>query len=255
MTIRVTCPGCHKRFNVSAKFAGKEGPCPNCKKKIKIPAVEDEVVIHAPESKGPKDATGESSLKPITRQETAVSGVQWTLISVTIIGFFAASVIIRLMISDPSGFPLLLLGLGAVLIAVPTVLGGYAFLRDQELGRFVGRALTLRVAVCSGLYAVLWSIFPLMKYAFDGYQLGAWIVAVVAMIAVGAAVGMLSLDLDYLVSIIHFGLYFGCCLVARLIVGIGVLPGMNDSGAEANSTTISGIWPFLQTSLSSVLSV
>ena len=255
MSIRVTCPGCHKRFNVSSKFAGKEGPCPSCKKKIKIPAVEEEVVIHAPEDMGPKDTTGESSVKPITREETAVSGVQWTLICVTIIGFFAASGILRLMIGDPSTFPVLLLGLGALLIAVPTVLGGYTFLRDQELGRFAGQSLFLRVAVCSGLYAVLWSTFPLMKYAFDGYQLGAWIVAVVAMIAMGAAVGMLSLNLDYLVSIIHYGLYFGCCLVARIIVGIGVLPGMSDVGVDANSTTISAIWPVLQNPLFSVLFV
>ncbi|MEC8508925.1 MAG: MJ0042-type zinc finger domain-containing protein, partial [Planctomycetota bacterium] len=34
MSIRVTCPGCHARFNVSDQFAGKSGPCPKCKKTI-----------------------------------------------------------------------------------------------------------------------------------------------------------------------------------------------------------------------------
>ena len=30
MAITVTCPGCHKKFVVSEKFAGKSGPCKYC---------------------------------------------------------------------------------------------------------------------------------------------------------------------------------------------------------------------------------
>ena len=160
MTIRVTCTGCHKRFDVSEQFAGKEGPCPNCKKRIKIPAVEDEVVIHGPEDAAPKDGTGQGSLKPIIREETALTAVQLTLIGVAIGGFFALSFIIRLMLGNQPAFPAYLLVLGALSIAVATVLSGYTFLRNQELGRFTGQSLYVRVAVCSLLYAVLWSVFP-----------------------------------------------------------------------------------------------
>ena len=49
MPINVTCPGCLKRFSVADKFAGKQGPCPKCKKIITIPKKEDQVVIHAPD--------------------------------------------------------------------------------------------------------------------------------------------------------------------------------------------------------------
>src|SRR6187401_2984774 len=57
MAIDVTCASCKTRFQVSDKFAGKQGPCPKCKKIITVPTKKDEVVIHVPES-GPKDSKG-----------------------------------------------------------------------------------------------------------------------------------------------------------------------------------------------------
>src|SRR5690242_13692422 len=60
-TIAVVCPSCHARFQVSEKFAGKEGPCPKCKQKITVPALGEEVKIHGPEEyEGAKDAKGHS---------------------------------------------------------------------------------------------------------------------------------------------------------------------------------------------------
>ena len=75
MAILVVCPTCKSRFQVSEKFAGKQGPCPKCKAVITIPRVEDEVKIHAPEeyagggSVAAKDASGRAVLKPISRQK------------------------------------------------------------------------------------------------------------------------------------------------------------------------------------------
>ncbi len=73
MAIQIICPGCHKRFKVSDKFAGKTGPCPQCKTSIKIPLKSEEVVVHAPEEFGPKGDSGEAVLKPIARQETRLT--------------------------------------------------------------------------------------------------------------------------------------------------------------------------------------
>ncbi|MCA9246062.1 MAG: hypothetical protein KDA42_03075, partial [Planctomycetales bacterium] len=77
MPIHVICPGCHARFSVSEKFAGKKGPCPKCKKEIQVPAATEEVKIHAPEHSevGAKSAGGKLVLKPIERQETKVKPV------------------------------------------------------------------------------------------------------------------------------------------------------------------------------------
>ena len=57
MPIAVVCSSCKARFQVSEKFAGKQGPCPKCKSIITIPKVEEQVQIHAPEEAA-KVATG-----------------------------------------------------------------------------------------------------------------------------------------------------------------------------------------------------
>ena len=78
MPISVVCSGCQARFNVSEKFAGKQGPCPKCKKVITIPdAPAEEVTIHAPEAyaHGGKDSKGRPTLKPIARVKTKLSPV------------------------------------------------------------------------------------------------------------------------------------------------------------------------------------
>jgi len=67
---------------------------------------------------------------------------------------------------------------------------------------------------------------PVGKYAFsDSYETGSWIFALVIMAGGGAAAGMLSFDTDYLMGLVHYGLYLTLCILGRLIAGIGVLPG------------------------------
>ena len=79
MPITIVCPGCHGRFSVSEKFAGKQGPCPKCKTVISIPKASEEVKIHAPEDYGgAKTATGKLVLKPIAREATKLS-TTWVL--------------------------------------------------------------------------------------------------------------------------------------------------------------------------------
>ena len=225
MPIRVTCPGCHTRFNVSDKFAGQEGPCPKCKKPIKIPEAGDEVKIHTPQEFGPKDKTGTQTLKPLTRKETKVTPVGAILVIVPVVVFLLLALVARSVFSDPARFPVWLLVLGALLMSGAVVFAGYTFLRDQERGVFTGNDLYLRVGICAVLYALLWIAMPLAGYAFNGYGLGSWVTAFVAMFALGAAICMYSFELDYLVGILHFGLYMACCLIMRLAAGVGALPG------------------------------
>lgn len=236
MPIRVTCPGCHTRFNVSEEYAGKEGPCPKCKKTIKIPSADEEVIIHAPDVAGPKDSQGRAIITPLKRNETRLSSVHITLIVAAIVGFFLGAFVMKVMIPDKSKFPVVVIWTAAVLISVPIVFAAYTFLRDQDLGSFRGRELWIRVGTCSAVYVGLWSLMPLAKYAFSGYELGSWGCAIGGMIAAGAATSMLLLDFDYLMGIVHYGVYLGICLLGRLIVGIGVLPGMLEAPTHSPSS-------------------
>jgi hypothetical protein len=225
MAIRVTCPKCHTRFNVSDKFAGQMGPCPKCKAKIKVPALSEEIKIAVPEI-GPKDSQGRSILKPITRKDTKLTRVQITIIACCIIGYLLCALVMNLMTADKSQFSMPILWLAAVLIAPPICYAAYTFLRDQELGSFLGKELWVRILICGLIYAFLWLAMPLGKFAFsDSYEMGSWVLALVLMLSIGAAAGMLSLDFSYLSGLLHYGMYLGLCIIGRLIAGIGALPG------------------------------
>ncbi len=79
MAISIICPGCHSRFQVNDKFAGKQGPCPKCKTLINIPKAGEEVKIHAPADfagTAAKDQSGRPVFKPIARQGTELRP-QW----------------------------------------------------------------------------------------------------------------------------------------------------------------------------------
>jgi predicted Zn finger-like uncharacterized protein len=236
MSIRVTCPKCHTRFNVSDKFAGKQGPCPKCKNTIKIPAKDEQVVVHEPEISGPKSITGEAVLNPIRRKEVKLTGVHITLIASLLVLFLICALVFRFMFPDKVDFPSWILWISSIAIAPPICFAGYFMLRDPELGGYVGKDLWVRVLICSVIYALLWFAMPLGKYAFsDNYETGSWILALIIMVGGGGAVGMLCFDLDYLMGVVHYGLYLGFCLVGRLIAGIGILPGSLGGGKPANS--------------------
>jgi hypothetical protein len=220
MPINVVCPGCHKRFAVSDKFAGKQGPCPQCKTIIKVPAKTEEVVVHAPEGFGPKGTTGKLVLKPIARQETKVSPLLTAVILACILGVLGLAWMLRSPTGDVSR---LLLILGAIGLAPPLAWAGYTFLRDDEFEAFRGKELLLRVAACSAAYAILWGLVWLVQsYLFDGEQLQvihwAFIVPIVA--GIGAFGAWASLDFEFGTAAIHCSLYLLVTTALALILGV-----------------------------------
>ena len=217
MTIQVVCPGCKKRFSVDDKFAGKQGPCPKCKAVIKVPEKTDEVVVHEPERFGPKGKKGRAVLKPIERTETKFSPV--------VAGVAAGTSLLVLLIAvvfrdrAPTG----LLVLGAVLLAPPLVWAGYAFLRDDEFEPFVGRELWIRIGACSLVYALLWALVPLIAgYGLQLDQLELVHMAFLApvLIGLGAFTAYASLDFDFGMGAMHYGLYLSVTVLLRLVLGL-----------------------------------
>jgi hypothetical protein len=233
MSIRVTCTGCHTRFNVSEKFAGREGPCPKCRRVIRIPAAADEVKVHAPENFGPKGATGEAILKPIFRQDTILSPVQIVLIAAVLVGFVAIAFLLRWGISDKEGFSSLLLAGLSIVVALPCVFAGYTVLRDQELGSLSGQDLGIRVAACAVIYGLAWSAFSVSNLALmDDFGTTTRIFAIAAMFVIGAVAANLFLGLDLIMATLHFGLFLGCCILLRVIIGFSALPGPVEPGTD-----------------------
>ena len=228
MAIRVTCTKCHTRFNVSEKYAGQKGPCPKCKEVILVPKAEDEVVISAPVA-GPKDGKGRQILKPIKRNENKFSMLQLVAMIGSVIVFLLGALFIQYSYSDEDrlALPLPLMIFPMALVAPMVAYGAYNILKDQELDSFEGQELWLRIVICGAIYALLWGAMPLAKYAFgDRYDTGTWILALVGMLGAGGATGMLTFDFDYTMGLIHYGLFLGLCLIARVLAGIGVFPGM-----------------------------
>lgn len=228
MAIAVVCPSCRARFQVSEKFAGKEGPCPKCKGKIKVPALDEQVVIHAPEefAGAGKDSKGRPVLKPIARVETKAHPVLITGVIVGAIATLAIAWVIGQSKLDAST-QTVVLAIGAVVLAPPLVVGTYSFLRDQELEPYSGKSLFIRTAICSAAYAALWAAIWGLKIAFsmESQSLTAVNFAMLATppIVIGSLVALGTLDLDFGSGFMHYSCYLLVTVLLRLIMNLPLL--------------------------------
>ncbi|MFN3152230.1 hypothetical protein [Bremerella sp.] len=223
--IRVTCPSCFKRFEVSAKFAGREGPCPSCKKPIKIPELSETVVLREKEAfGGVKSAEGKLVFKPVAREDAKFSTTALAVVLTAAISAFAIAFFIGHSTEDKSSLTPIVAA-GSFLIALPLCWSGYWFLRDDEYEPYAGQELWVRVAICSAAYAVIWGIYAfLVGYWELSPNLNEYlpyyvITAVVCLIGGGfAAAG--SFDIQPLSGFLHFSFYILITLLLRLTMGL-----------------------------------
>ncbi len=225
MPIDVTCPNpkCRTRFRVSEKFAGKEGPCPKCKQSIKVPELTEQVVVHAPDQFGPKDQKGRAVLKPIGRTDAKMSPAMLVAIMAAVCVALVVALVLR---SYEGQVPLAILAIGAVVLAPPLVVGGYSFLRDDELEPYRGMALWVRVAICSIVYAALWAVFawvPGLAFHLESLELFHLLFIIPPIAALGAIAALATLDLDFGSALIHYGFYVLVTAVLCIIMGISML--------------------------------
>jgi hypothetical protein len=213
MPISVVCPGCKARFSVNEKFAGKEGPCPKCKQKIKIPEKMEEITVHAPEefAGGGKDAKGKLVGKPIAHED-----IKFSWIPTLIMGGAALLVfVLAFVIGKVSPGNMALAGLGLALIAVPLSAGFYAALRDTERPPHRGIALWVRSAICGATYAALWGFIAAGNAWFPE-----WTFLVVPLLALGVIAAFASYDLDFGTAAIHFGFFLAATMALRWAIGL-----------------------------------
>lgn len=227
MPIQVTCPSCFKRFQVSDKFAGKSGPCPNCKKQIKVPEKNEEVVIHAPDDGAPKDKAGKSMLKPIKRTETEVTRKGMIITAVAIVASIAFSIGFRLT----GGLPVWAAVVGAILLAPPLVWAGYGFVRESELEPYRGEELRNRVLIVSAIFAALWLLYAFVpSYVTETDSAAemsflAFGIIFSIMLVIGAFASVGAFELEFLSGLAHAGLYLIATLVLALISGVTLAGG------------------------------
>ena len=218
MAISVVCPSCKKRFSVHDKFAGKKGPCPKCKGIIQVPEKTEEVVVHTPDAFGPKGTTGRAVLKPVARADTKVSPV---LTAIVIVAGLAVLIAAWLLRSPKGDVSWLVLTVGALGLAPPLVWGGYAFLRDDELEPYRGREALLRVCICGLVYAALWGLVAILRsYVFRDEAFSTVDMAMIlpVMVGMGAFGAFASLEIDFGMGALHYGLYLAVTVLLRLIM-------------------------------------
>jgi hypothetical protein len=238
MAIPVTCPSCLKRFSVSDKFAGKSGPCPSCKKTIRIPEKVDEVVIHAPDEAAPKDSKGRSILKPIRRTEVKLSMpviLTAALSSVVVFG-------IALGIGYSGGAPTAVLAIGALLLAAPLVFVGYWFLHDDELGSFQGRELLIRCGVCSVAFAALWGMFAYLPgyLTGDAETSGLQVAMLLPIMLVGGTIAsVLIFEVEVLQGLLHYAFYLAITFVLAWLANAPLMSPRDAGNAASPPPAIS----------------
>jgi len=234
MPIRVTCPSCHTRFKVGDQHAGKTGACPKCKGEIIVPALEDEVIIHAPEpEEGTVDAKGRSLLKPRARKETKFH----VNVFVAVAGLAILSVAIAWLVGQQEnneGWLHWVLAGGAILLGPPLAYAGYTFLRDDEFASFVGKNLLLRSIACGLVYALLWGVYLFVARQLCGLETvtnGEMEMVYIALIgacvaAVGAGTALVCFDFEIMTGFFHYTLFLVVTVLLRLVMSLPPLPGM-----------------------------
>lgn len=224
MSIRITCPGCRKRFQVSDKFAGKKGPCPQCKTEISIPAKSEEVVVHEQESFGPKNVQGQATLKPLFREETAFSWQATAIVVGVVALLLGLAWMMRIFYSQSEDdIPVVIIGFGALLLAFPASFSGYTFLREDELQPYKGQELAIRVALCAVIYALIWGVYAFIgSYLFPetGFTIYHLVVVIPLMFAAGGGASHFCLDINFGNGALHYGFYFVVSILLRIVAGL-----------------------------------
>lgn len=221
MSILVVCPGCQKRFQVSDRFAGKSGPCPQCNTPIKVPAENEEVKVHTPTAfaEGGRSTTGQLLTKPIARKEIKVAPVAAVAIG--------GGVVTVLLVTWAAGGLIqgsrAIQALGLLLVSPPLVVAAYAFLRNDDLEPYRGTSLCIRTAICSVAYAALWAVYGYVSTppgAVLTGKLWEWLFVLPPFFVTGALVALACFDLDFSSGFFHYAFYLLSTILLRWAAGM-----------------------------------
>ena len=220
MSIIVVCPGCRKSFSVSDKFAGKSGPCPKCKRTLRVPEKSEEVQVHAPTefAGGGRSRSGKLVTKPVARAYAKFKPVT----TVSIVAGTLAVLVIAWVAGRTGAFEnILVTTIGLLAISTPLVVAAYGVLHDDELEPYAGKALYIRSALCGLAYAVLWGVFTLLvsRGVITG-DLWNWLFVAPPFLMVGGMFALATLDLEFGDAMFHYAFYLLATIILRWAAGM-----------------------------------
>ena len=226
MSIIVVCPGCLKSFKVSDKFAGKTGPCPNCKRTLQVPTKESEVKVYTPEAfaGGGKSAAGKLITKPIARVNAKLKPLTTAILVAAVVGVLLATWIVGragLLNAEQVGLfrSTVALALGLLVISPFLAFAAYEILRDDEFEPYRGTPLYLRSAGCALAYVSLWGVFAILSPHIVTGDVWNWFF-VLPFVAIGALAPMGAFDLDFGDGVFHYSSYLVVTLLLRWVAGM-----------------------------------
>ncbi|HBT76776.1 MAG TPA: hypothetical protein DEB39_07585 [Planctomycetaceae bacterium] len=234
MAINVVCPGCLKRFQVSERFAGLKGPCPNCNTIIDIP--KEQVKVHAPEDEAAagKAVKGGATVRPlerigrdfdIRRFYYAAGGTVLLLFLTAILGHIGLPVVVRNVLG----------ALGLLAIGVPIAMYGYWTIRDREdLFLWSGRELYQRCAFCGGGYALLWIAMEIVS-SYTGASSDPIYLWLFVLLFAGLSLILphVVFDFDFTRGLAHYLTFFLATILLRALLGLGWLWNVVEKAAGA----------------------
>ncbi len=227
MSITVTCPGCHKKFVVSEKFAGKSGPCKYCKTIIKIPnevPAAEKVVIHGGDSfsSGGKNAEGKLVLKPLERSEKKFDRVRAIIIAVGILGVLLLTYLLRGVLSQN-----ILIAAAGLCIVTPVIVGGLYPLvkKDEMLESIHGFDFYWRTGVISLVYAGMWGAVTYLIHigTLNSQSTVMWVICSIALAAFGTFMCLCFYELEWGNAVFHTLAYILVIFLLRYLAGIAFL--------------------------------
>jgi hypothetical protein len=227
MSILVVCPDCRKRFQVNEKFAGKTGPCPNCKHSITVPAKAGKIEVHTPEEfeQGGRSTTDQLVLKPIAREEFKFNPMAATGMACVAVAIFAGAFIGGKMELFKDN--IFTTAAGLALLSPMLALAAYNFLYDDELEPYKGKSLLVRSAICGSIYAMLWGVFAYVSDVAMTGEIWNWVFIAPPFFAAGAMVAVNTLDLEFGNGFSHYSFYLLVTIILRWTAGMGWIWNVN----------------------------
>jgi len=227
MSILVVCPDCRKRFRVNEKFAGKTGPCPNCKYPIAVPAKAGEVKIQTPEQfeQGGRSTTDQLVLQPIAREQA-----NFNLLTAAGIASIAGAIFAGALLGGKMGLfkdNHFTAAAGLALISPLLALAAYSFLYDEELEPYKGKSLFVRSAICGSIYALLWGVFAYVSDVTLTGEVWNWVFIAPPFFAAGTMVAATTLDLEFGNGFFHYSFYLLVTIILRWVAGMDWIWNIN----------------------------